>query len=104
MISTGPGYAQNPSSTSTNNNSMMISTGPGYAQSPSSNNNSNSSSNPAYSENQSSQPKQIDNSEGNRAIQILSGNVRSRLVLKKEMERFGRVEVCYMGNRNDPSG
>merc|ERR1712113_909493 len=44
--------------------------------------------------------------EGNpmesRTIQITEGVVRSRLTLKSEMERFGRVEVCYMGNRHDP--
>jgi len=28
--------------------------------------------------------------------------VRSRLALKAEMERFGRVELAYMGNRHDP--
>merc|ERR1712190_576323 len=37
-----------------------------------------------------------------RAISII-GEVRSRLSLKNEMERFGRVEICYMGNRHNPS-
>lgn len=37
-----------------------------------------------------------------RTIQITEGVVRSRLQLKSEMERFGRVETVYMGNRHDP--
>lgn len=38
-----------------------------------------------------------------RTIQIIEGAVRSRLQLKGEMEKFGRVETVYMGNRHDPS-
>merc|ERR1712039_512668 len=41
-------------------------------------------------------------STDNRAIQI-TGEVRSRLSLKNEMERFGRVEICYMGDRHQAS-
>jgi len=37
-----------------------------------------------------------------RTIQLTGGVVRSRLALKAEMERFGRVELAYMGNRHDP--
>lgn len=33
----------------------------------------------------------------------MEGTVRSRLQLKGEMEKFGRVETVYMGNRHDPS-
>lgn len=54
-----------------------------------------------------SRPAQTRDREANpmesRTIQIIEGVVRSRLTLKAEMERFGRVEVCYMGNRHDPS-
>lgn len=39
-----------------------------------------------------------------RTIQITSGVVTTRLWLKKEMERFGRVEVCHTGNRMNPTG
>merc|ERR1719506_1561610 len=38
-----------------------------------------------------------------RTIQIIEGVIRSRLQLKGEMEKFGRVETVYMGNRHDPS-
>merc|ERR1712232_592328 len=37
-----------------------------------------------------------------RTIQITGGIVATRLWLKKEMERFGRVEVCHTGNRSNP--
>merc|ERR1711924_179960 len=37
-----------------------------------------------------------------RTIQITGGVVATRLWLKKEMERFGRVEVCHTGNRMNP--
>merc|ERR1712232_1434582 len=37
-----------------------------------------------------------------RTIQITGGVVATRLWLKKEMERFGRVEVCHTGNRQNP--
>merc|ERR1712217_455240 len=37
-----------------------------------------------------------------RTINITSGTVTTRLWLKKEMERFGRVEVCHTGNRMNP--
>merc|ERR1712137_81345 len=39
-----------------------------------------------------------------RTIQITGGVVATRLWLKKEMERFGRVEVCHTGNRQNPIG
>lgn len=39
-----------------------------------------------------------------RTIQIITtGVVGTRLWLKSEMQRFGRVEVCHTGNRNDPA-
>merc|ERR1712176_1656434 len=38
-----------------------------------------------------------------RTVQIIGGTVRSRLIFKREMEKFGRVEVVYMGNRHDPT-
>lgn len=37
-----------------------------------------------------------------RTIQITGAIVGSRLWLKKEMDRFGRVEVCHTGNRQNP--
>merc|ERR1719235_524324 len=39
-----------------------------------------------------------------RTIQILQGvkPTTARLWLKKEMDKFGRVEVCHMGNRQQP--
>lgn len=37
-----------------------------------------------------------------RTIQITGGVVGTRLWLKQEMERFGRVEVCHTGNRQNP--
>jgi len=37
-----------------------------------------------------------------RTIAITAGTVGTRLWLKKEMERFGRVEVCHTGNRSNP--
>jgi len=37
-----------------------------------------------------------------RTIQITEGTVGTRLWLKKEMEKFGRVEVCHTGNRQNP--
>lgn len=43
-----------------------------------------------------------DNSQ-NRTIQIIEGEVTSRLKLKGEMEKFGRVETVYMGNRHEVS-
>eukprot|EP00403_Amphidinium_massartii_P037771 CAMPEP_0178443070 /NCGR_PEP_ID=MMETSP0689_2-20121128/38610_1 /TAXON_ID=160604 /ORGANISM="Amphidinium massartii, Strain CS-259" /LENGTH=171 /DNA_ID=CAMNT_0020066875 /DNA_START=20 /DNA_END=532 /DNA_ORIENTATION=+ len=38
-------------------------------------------------------------------IEIKSGVPESctRMVLKREMERFGQVDVCHMGNRQDPT-
>jgi len=38
-------------------------------------------------------------------IEITDGVVEttSRMWLKKEMERFGEVDVCHMGNRNNPT-
>lgn len=39
----------------------------------------------------------------NRTLQIIEGDVPSRLRLKAEMEKFGRVETVYMGNRHDSS-
>mmetsp|Transcript_41248 Transcript_41248/g.92637 ORF Transcript_41248/g.92637 Transcript_41248/m.92637 type:complete len:166 (+) Transcript_41248:104-601(+) len=38
-------------------------------------------------------------------IEITSGVPDSctRMVLKREMERFGQVDVCHMGNRQDPT-
>eukprot|EP00429_Kryptoperidinium_foliaceum_P068221 CAMPEP_0176073576 /NCGR_PEP_ID=MMETSP0120_2-20121206/36764_1 /TAXON_ID=160619 /ORGANISM="Kryptoperidinium foliaceum, Strain CCMP 1326" /LENGTH=234 /DNA_ID=CAMNT_0017407261 /DNA_START=53 /DNA_END=755 /DNA_ORIENTATION=- len=30
------------------------------------------------------------------------GESTSRMILKQEMERFGRVDVCHMGNRQNP--
>lgn len=39
-----------------------------------------------------------------RTIQITGRIVSSRIWLKKEMERFGRVEVCHTGNRQNPEG
>mmetsp|Transcript_29117 Transcript_29117/g.53113 ORF Transcript_29117/g.53113 Transcript_29117/m.53113 type:complete len:166 (+) Transcript_29117:91-588(+) len=38
-------------------------------------------------------------------IEITSGVPESctRMVLKREMERFGQVDVCHMGNRQDPT-
>jgi len=37
-----------------------------------------------------------------RTIQITGGVVGTRLWLKQEMSRFGRVEVCHTGNRQNP--
>lgn len=37
-----------------------------------------------------------------RTINITGGAVGTRLWLKMEMEKFGRVEVCHTGNRNNP--
>lgn len=39
-------------------------------------------------------------------IEITEGVVESttRMWLKREMERFGQVEVCHMGNRQNPKG
>merc|ERR1712113_540818 len=37
-----------------------------------------------------------------RTLAITEGLVQTRLWLKKEMERFGRVEVCHTGNRMNP--
>lgn len=42
------------------------------------------------------------NNFASRTIQITTGAVTTRLWLKKEMERFGRVEVCHTGNRMNP--
>ena len=38
------------------------------------------------------------------SIEITGGVVdtTSRLWLKREMERFGEVDVCHMGNRSNP--
>eukprot|EP00405_Crypthecodinium_cohnii_P020740 CAMPEP_0206480332 /NCGR_PEP_ID=MMETSP0324_2-20121206/37228_1 /ASSEMBLY_ACC=CAM_ASM_000836 /TAXON_ID=2866 /ORGANISM="Crypthecodinium cohnii, Strain Seligo" /LENGTH=172 /DNA_ID=CAMNT_0053957093 /DNA_START=37 /DNA_END=556 /DNA_ORIENTATION=+ len=37
-------------------------------------------------------------------IEIIGGCSTSttRMILKREMERFGHVDVCHMGNRDDP--
>lgn len=42
------------------------------------------------------------NNFASRTIMITTGAVTTRLWLKKEMERFGRVEVCHTGNRMNP--
>lgn len=41
--------------------------------------------------------------QGSRTLGITGAITASRLWMKKEMEKFGRVEVCHMGNRQNPA-